>query len=370
MKIKISVIAVLAAAAVLAAGCGAKSASSDAAYYEAGAYAPQEAAAEEYEYDTGMFMEEAVEMPAVAESAATTEMKAESSGHDVPEPEADVPADAGNADAAVLNRKLIKNVSMEVETEDLDQLDAAIESRTKAAGGYVESKQKNGSSIYQAQSVRRRYASYTLRIPADRIDAFVEDITGRANVLSQSSYVEDVTLHYVDTKSRISSLETQRDRLLKMLEAAENVEDMIYIESELSNVRYELENYASRLRLYDNQIMFATLDISVTEVTRLTDTEEPVTVGERIRKGISESFLNVAEGVGEFFIGLIIFLPYLLLLAFVAAVVVLVCRLFSRRRKAAREKRAEKKAARTKAAAAAGSDPAAAAEEVKKDTEE
>ncbi len=305
----------LAAAAVFitAAGCSARSrsdsytASYSAGMKEAGAYAVEEAAYEYEtdesfeEYESGMFNAPAAEAPA-----------------EMPE------QDTGTVPAAQ-DRKLIKNASMEVETENFDQLDAAIENRTKAAGGYIESRQVNGSSIYDG-AAGRRYASYTIRIPAEKIDGFIEDITGRANVLSQSSYVEDVTLQYVDTASRITSLETQRDRLLEMLDSAETVEDMITIESELANVRYELERYASMLRMYDNRITYATLNISVSEVKKLTDTAEPVTVGERIRKGISNSFVNVVEGVGNFFIGLIICLPYLILLLLVGVLVWLIVR--------------------------------------------
>ncbi|MBO5999431.1 MAG: DUF4349 domain-containing protein [Lachnospiraceae bacterium] len=330
--------AVLIAAAVMSAVTGCSSARRNDSYAasasagmkaEAG-YAVEEPTAEaayyydaeesvEEEYDSGMFL-----APEAEAAAAVQEQD-----------------DVSETPAA--DRKLIKNASMDVETEDFDQLDAAIESRTRAAGGYIESRQVNGHSIYDGSS-GRRYASYTIRIPAEKIDAFIEDITGRANVLSQSSYVEDVTLQYVDTKSRITSLETQRDRLMVMLESAENVEDMITIESELTHVRYELERYASMLRMYDNQITYATLRISVTEVKKLTDTAEPVTVGQRIRKGISNSFVNVVEGVGNFFIGLIIGLPYLILLLLLGAVIWLIVRTCRRAAGKKRMKRSVKKA--------------------------
>ena len=55
--------------------------------------------------------------------------------------------------------------------------------------------------------------------------------------------MDDVTLRYVDVDSHKKALETEQERLLALLEKAENVEDIITIENRLSDVRYELENY-------------------------------------------------------------------------------------------------------------------------------
>ena len=48
-----------------------------------------------------------------------------------------------------------------------------------------------------------RYARYTLRIPADRLDNFKGKMKEMANVTHISEQVEDVTLDYVDTESHI-----------------------------------------------------------------------------------------------------------------------------------------------------------------------
>lgn len=68
------------------------------------------------------------------------------------------------------------------------------------------------------------------------------------------------------------ALETEQERLLALLEKAENVEDIITIENRLSDVRYELENYESQIRLLDNQIDYSTVYVDISEVSRVTDT--------------------------------------------------------------------------------------------------
>ena len=59
------------------------------------------------------------------------------------------------------------------------------------------------------------------------------------NVTQKNESVEDVTLQYVDVESRKKALETEQERLMELLSSAENMEDLLAIESKLSEVRYE-----------------------------------------------------------------------------------------------------------------------------------
>lgn len=62
----------------------------------------------------------------------------------------------GDGNAEILNeqasnRKLIRNVAMDVETEQFDELMATIEAKTKAVGGYIENSYTyNGRSYYSS----------------------------------------------------------------------------------------------------------------------------------------------------------------------------------------------------------------------------
>ena len=94
----------------------------------------------------------------------------------------------------------------------------------------------------------------TARIPAKRLDEFVQRVGEQSNITNKEERVEDVTLQYVDLESRKKALATEQDRLLELLEKAESVEDIISIEARLSDVRYELESMESQLRTLNNQI--------------------------------------------------------------------------------------------------------------------
>ena len=206
------------------------------------------------------------------------------------------------------NRKFIIDMNISAETEDLEASLEAVDQRLAAAGGYMEDQSiRNGS----ASSARRyRSANMTLRIPVDQLDAFMETLGGLVNVVTSSRSTTDVTLQYVDTESRITALKTEQTRLLELLAKAENMSDLLEIEERLTEVRYELEQYSSQLRLLDNQIDYATVYLSLSEVKEYTPVEEKTRL-ETIRDGFLTSLKDLGEGILDFISAILIDLPYI-----------------------------------------------------------
>ena len=290
MKKMTAILVTLCMLAALLAGCGGASKSTQA--FDAAAAAPAEAANGAY-YDM--------------ESA-----KSEDGGL------------TGDTDSTVLpeGRKWIITVNMSAETEDLDALMEALNGKISGLGGYVEDQDSYNGSMYSSR--RYRSASLTVRIPAERVDEFTEEMSGIANVVSTNLSREDITLSYVATESRVKALQTEEARLLELMEQAETMADLLEIESRLTDVRYELENRASQLRLYDNQVDYATIYLSIDEVQEYTPVEEP-TVWERISGGFVSSIKGVGNGLLDLLVWVLAKSPYLVILGGVTVgVVVLV----------------------------------------------
>ena len=304
MKKMTAILVTLCMLAALLAGCGGASKSTQA--FDAAAAAPAEAANGAY-YDM--------------ESA-----KSEDGGL------------TGDTDSTVLpeGRKWIITVNMSAETEDLDALMEALNGKISGLGGYVEDQDSYNGSMYSSR--RYRSASLTVRIPAQRVDEFTEEMSGIANVVSTNLSREDITLSYVATESRVKALQTEEARLLELMEQAETMADLLEIESRLTDVRYELENRASQLRLYDNQVDYATIYLSIDEVQEYTPVEEP-TVWERISGGFVSSVKGVGNGLLDLLVWVLAKSPYLVILGGVTAGVVVLI-------KKRKVRRAAKKAAK------------------------
>ena len=237
-------------------------------------------------------------------------------------------------------RKLIRTVDMNVETRDFDGLLPLIEQKVAEFGGYIEhSDVYNGSSYRTYRDLRR--ASLTIRVPQDKLTIFIKDMEGVSNVTNCNQSVQDVTLTYVDLESHKKALLVEQERLLELLEIAESVEDIITIESRLSQVRYEIESMEAQLRSYDNRVNYSTVYVNINEVEVLTPVKEETT-GERIVRGFGESVMDVIDGIKEFVIEFIISLPYLVTWGIIIGVVILIAVRISRRSKRKTEEKRAK----------------------------
>ena len=251
-------------------------------------------------------------------------------------------SETGSAGTALPeNQKLIRTVYMDAETLDLTPLMSWIESRVASLGGYFEQKsvRRSGSrddgSYYQ-------YADLMIRIPAQNLDQFTAQVGEKINVTSTSETTENVTLQYVSTKSRVEALETEQKRLLELLEEAGNMEDLLTIESRLTDVRYELENISSQLRVYDNKVNYGTIHLSITEVVEYSE-PEPENGWQRMANGFIKSVKGVGNGLKEFFIWLVTAVPYLLLIGAIGFGIFLIifCSVRRKQKRRAAQKKAE-----------------------------
>lgn len=219
-------------------------------------------------------------------------------------------------------RKIIKTVNMVSETKEFDSVLFQIEAEVTALGGYIQSSNVYGKS-YENYSNRR--ASYTIRIPAEKLDGFMNTVGDLMNVTSKTEKVDDITDTYTDIEARLTTLKVEETRLLELLAKAEKLADVITLEERISNVRYEIESYEARIRNYDTLIAFSTVNMEISEV--IDYTPEPIkdpTFGERIGEAFSESWKEFAENWKDFTVGLVYALPTLLILAVIALIIVAV----------------------------------------------
>ncbi len=276
------------------------------------------------EYATGaMKQEAAMEAPAAMDNSA---MLTEESGT--------------AATALPESRKWIITVHMSAETDDLDALSAALEEKIAQMNGFVEDQSVYNGSAYSNR--RYRSASMTVRVPAELVDQFTEEVAGISNVVDKQKTLEDVTLRYVATEGRVKALETEEARLLELLSQAETMADLLEIEKRLTDVRYELENHASQLRLYDNQIDYATIYLNIKEVQEYTPVEDP-TLWERITDGFGDSISDLGESLQDLLVFAIMAAPFVVVYGGILLVLWIPAKRLLKKRK---EKKAAKRAAK------------------------
>ena len=205
-------------------------------------------------------------------------------------------------------------------------------------GGFVESSNVTGDTQYNADgttSIVNRWAYYTVRIPCEQFETFLHETEGFGNVTSTSRDAQNVTSAYTDYEARLSSLNTQEERLLDMLSKSEDVETLIALEQRLSDVRYEIESIERSLRNYDMQIKYSTVDLDLREVEVYTPTV-PVrrTFSQKLSDSLSDGWTGFTRGVQNVILGLASALPALVLLAVIVIVVIVLVKTARKKRRA------------------------------------
>ena len=236
----------------------------------------------------------------------------------------------GAAQALPADRKLIRTVRIQAETEDLSGVIGQVEERLSQFGGYLQQKEVYQGSVYQGAV--RRNANLIIRVPAKDLDIFLFHLNNAAHVVSTSESVDDVTLHYIDVDSQLKALKTEEERLLAMLEKAENLSDLLAIEQRLTQVQQEIQSVGSQLKALDSQIEYATIHLSISEVVEYTPVEEEST-WQKIGSGFMDSLSDIGTGFVDVFVFLVANSPRLILLGGIAVLVILLIRRGKKRRK-------------------------------------
>lgn len=295
--------------AVLLCGCGA--ASSDASYSAAedSYYAPMtEEVAGEYwanDYGEAAPAEEPVPMPLPAETTGS------------------VPNAA----------KLIYTADLDMETLEFENAVSALTRLTAECGGYFEYSSVSDRGSY-------RWAEYTIRVPAEQYRAFLDKAGETCHVLSLNEYTEDVSETYYDTAGRLETQQTKLERLQELLAEAENMEDIILLESAISETEERIDALSGTLRHYDALVDYSTVTVYLEEV-KVYEPEPDPTYGIRLGTAFKDGWHGFVEGLGDILIALAYSWLWLLL---IAGIIVLILRLTRKRRAARRAARAERKA--------------------------
>ena len=237
------------------------------------------------------------------------------------------------------SRKIIKTANITFETTAYDQFLESLNQVISSYGGYVESSETYGGGIYSSR-YSSRSASVTVRVPADRYDAFVTSAGELGAVTYRTENQQDVTMSYVDTESRIRALETEYEALLEILAKAESLDDVILLQSRISEINYQKDSYQSQLRKYDALISYCTVYIHVNEVRReSTPDERSLTFGERIAVGLKENLADIGEGFSDFAVWFVTSLPYILIWAVIIVAVIFIIRALVRSWRRKRDKK-------------------------------
>lgn len=244
----------------------------------------------------------------------------------VTENTADSSSASGNA--SVQNEKIIKTVDLYVETKEYDAYISALSASVTTLGGYIESSTADFGNGYSSN----RYATYTVRIPAEKLGDFLVSAGENGTITSKTEEQQNVTLEYVDLESRIEAYKTEKQTLTSLLEKAESLDNVLAIQERLSEVNYQIESYTSQLKVLENRVSYSTVTLGISEVERVTEAEP--TLWTRIKNRFADNLDGLVDWFKDTVVEIVGGLPILIPLAAVITAGILIIRKIFKKRKA------------------------------------
>jgi hypothetical protein len=174
---------------------------------------------------------------------------------------------AGTADQADANANapeltpehLIITADLTVLTKDVKGQYAGAVALTEAAGGYVsdEATDRDGRE--------RERSTITLRVPQDRYEELLSDLSALGELTEREVSTEDVTRDVVDVESRIATQRESIERVRSLMDEAESIDDIVTLENELSTRQADLEALESQQESLRGQTAMATITLELRE---------------------------------------------------------------------------------------------------------
>lgn len=228
-------------------------------------------------------------------------------------------------------RKIIKTVNIYGETKKFDDTIADISSYVDEFNGYIENYSLSGQSYNYYGSRYSRNAEYTLRIPAEELDSFLNRLEGRINIVKNQASIDDISAQYYDIVSRLETLEAEKNALVKMYEQADTIEYMLKVQERLYNVIEEIEAYNTRIKYFDGKVAYSTVNLSISEVVEYTEIHEKESWGERLGDAFKDSWVDFGKNFQSFSVWFVGAIPTIITIGFIAGIVSLVVALISRK---------------------------------------
>src|SRR5687767_13160421 len=164
---------------------------------------------------------------------------------------------------AAVQRKIIRNATLTLEADEPAQAAQRVASVAESRGGFVVTSESRQQTSAKGG---RGYETFTveLRVPAQQFDAALADVRAAAgSVTAQKISGKDVTEEYIDLEARLRTQRALEAQLMEIMKRAQEVEDAIAVQRELTNVRTEIERVEGRRRFLENQSSLSTISVTL-----------------------------------------------------------------------------------------------------------
>jgi hypothetical protein len=207
------------------------------------------------------------------------------------------------------DRKIIQTAHLVMQVKDVTAAADQIIDLNTSKGGYTVS-----SHTYRHEE--RVSAELVLRVPQPDLNDFLATVSSYGEVKDKTISTEDVTQEYYDSEARLTVLKAKEERLLNLLNQANNITDIISIENELGETRSEIEVLTGRLKYLTNATDYSQVNINLMQAVPGAVKAPQGTLGKSIQ-GLVNSLNQLINFASDLVVLVFVLLPWLVILALI-----------------------------------------------------
>jgi ElaB/YqjD/DUF883 family membrane-anchored ribosome-binding protein len=181
-----------------------------------------------------------------------------------------VPGEGGRDESEITDeltedRKIVKTGSMTLEVVNITEAMDEVAEMADELNGYV-------ISSYKYEYERGVSGRITIRVPFERLEEAFARLRQLATAVPyETTTATDVTEEYVDLEAQLRNLQATEAQYLTLMEKAENVEEMLKVQKELSNVRGEIEQIEGRMKYLEQTSETSLIEVDLQETKGLAE---------------------------------------------------------------------------------------------------
>ncbi len=222
------------------------------------------------------------------------------------------------------------SANITLQTTTYDKSITGLEGLVNQYGGFIQDSSSQGTGVNQTDDART--ASYTVRVPSDKLNSFISDVGSVGKLVSKSIKGEDVSKDYYDTQTQLSTLKAEEQRVIDIMNKTTNMNDMITAEQRLSDIDNQINQLTGELQQWDSLVDLSTVTITINEVKKIS-VHKSSDFGGQIGMAFSGSISALVSTIESIIQFIIVILPFAVFFGCIALLIILIMRLINRRNK-------------------------------------
>ena len=159
------------------------------------------------------------------------------------------------------DRKIVRNAELDLEAESPETAQERITSIAEMKDGFVVESQQSMSDI---KASNRDIVTMTVRVPAEKFSEALDEIRKTSSrVVSETVKGEDVTEEFIDIEAQLKAKKALEAQFMEIMKRASRVDEALEVQSELADIRGEIEKIEGRKRFLENKSSLSTIKITL-----------------------------------------------------------------------------------------------------------